>query len=88
MIESWITRRGLILLVLCGPLILGTAQAETITVLQVIDGDTCHLEDGRRVRYLGIDAPEEGDPHAQEATLTNNTLVGGRAVRLEFSRSR
>ena len=87
MIESWITRWGLIPLVLCGLLIPGTAQAETVTVLRVIDGDTCQLEDGRRVRYLGIDAPEEGDPHAEEATRANNALVGGRAVRLEFGRS-
>ena len=88
MTETWATRLRLIPLVLGGLLILGTAEAETVTVLQVIDGDTCHLEDGRRVRYLGVDAPEEGDPHAEEATLANNSLVGGRAVRLEFSRAR
>ena len=88
MVEIWAIRLRLIPLILCGLLIPGTAEAETVTVLQVIDGDTCHLEDGRRVRYLGVDTPEEGDPYAKEATLANNTLVGGRAVRLEFSRSR
>ena len=40
------------------------------------------------VRYLGINAPEEGDPHAEEATLANRRLVEGKTVRLEFGRSR
>lgn len=75
----------LIPLVVCGLFTLGTAEAETYTVLQVIDGDTVKLEDGRRVRYLGIDAPEKGDFYDTEATLFNNTLVGGKAIRLEFS---
>lgn len=86
--KTWVTYLRIVPLVLCGLLSLGTAQAETVTVLRVIDGDTCLLEDGRRVRYLGIDAPEKGDPHAEEATLANNTLVGGKTVRLEPSRTR
>ena len=43
----------------------GNAEAETATVLQVIDGDTCLLEDKRRVRYLGINAPEKGRTSCQ-----------------------
>ena len=62
--------------------------AETVTVDRVIDGDTSYLEGGRRVRYLGINAPERGDPHAEEATLDNRRLVEGKTVRLEFGRSR
>ncbi len=69
---------------LCGVLFLGNAEAETVTVQRVIDGDTCVLQDKRRVRYLGINAPEKGDPHAREATLANNDLVGGKTIRLEF----
>jgi endonuclease YncB( thermonuclease family) len=53
-------------------------------VARVIDGDTILLEDGRKVRYAGINAPEEGDPGAREATQANNLLVGGKEVRLEF----
>ena len=86
--KTWLTHLRIVLMVLWGMLSLGTAQAETVTVLRVIDGDTCLLEDGRRVRYLGINAPEKGDPHAAEATLANNTLVGGKAIRLEPSRTR
>jgi len=33
---------------------------QTVTVRYVIDGDTFDLTDGRRVRMLGIDAPEAG----------------------------
>ena len=63
-------------------------ETETVTVARVIDGDTCRLKDGRRIRYLGINTPEEGDPHAEEATLANRRLVGGKTVRLEFGGSR
>lgn len=59
---------NLIPILFCGVLILATPQTETVTVLQVIDGDTCRLEDGRHVRYLGINAPEKGDPLFDEAT--------------------
>ena len=88
MSKTWANPLRLITVVVCGLLTLGTAEAETYTVLQVIDGDTVKLEDGRRVRYLGIDAPEKGDLYYTEATLFNNTLVGGKAIRLEFSGSR
>lgn len=59
------------------------------TVARVVDGDTIVLADGRRVRYIGIDAPEletEGRPaecYAQEATEANRRLVAGKSVRLE-----
>jgi len=88
MVKTWANHLRLIPIVLCGMLILGTAEAETVTVLQVIDGDTCLLEDGRKVRYLGIDAPEKGDPQSKEATLANNKLVGGKEIRLELGSPR
>ena len=86
--HNWTNQFRLVLVALWGLFFLGTANAETATVLQVIDGDTCLLEDGNRVRYLGINAPEEGDPHAREAKLANNSLVGGREIRMEFLRAR
>ena len=60
--------------------------AERVT--RVIDGDTILLEDGRKVRYAGINAPEEGEPYSREATQANNLLVGGKEIRLEFGRSK
>lgn len=73
----------LISIVLCGLLIVAATPRETVTVIQVIDGDTCLLEDGQRIRYLGINAPERGDPQFEEATRANNKLVGGKEIRLE-----
>ena len=88
MVKTWVNHLRFIPIVLCGVLILGTAEAETVTVLQAIDGDTCLLDDGRKVRYLGINAPEKGDPKFKEATLANNKLVGGKEIRFENGRPR
>ena len=53
-------------------------------VKQVYDGDTVLLEDGRRVRYLGINAPEFREPFYLKAKRFNESLVQGREIRLEF----
>lgn len=53
----------------------------------MIDGDTAILEDGTRVRYIGIDAPEtRPTPQcgALEATRTNAERVEGRVVTLRL----
>ena len=50
--------------------------------MRVIDGDTIELESGQRVRYLGIDTPETGEPYAAEATERNRELVEGMVVDL------
>jgi endonuclease YncB( thermonuclease family) len=71
---------------LVGVVLRPAVAAETATVIQVLDGDTCRLHDNRDVRYLGIDAPEKGDPLAEEATQANNKLVANRTVRLELGR--
>ncbi len=63
----------------CQPL--GTAR-----VTQVIDGDTIVIEDGSRVRYIGIDTPEVYPvPQAFgiKAWQANRELVEGKIVRLE-----
>jgi endonuclease YncB( thermonuclease family) len=59
-----------------------------LTVREVIDGDTIVLRNGRKVRYLGINAPERGQPYAREATKANRRLVRGLPVRLEFDQVR
>ena len=61
-------------------------KGETIEwyqVRRVIDGDTIELVDGTKVRYLGINTPEVGQPGAEEATEANRALVEGKKVRLE-----
>jgi endonuclease YncB( thermonuclease family) len=58
---------------------------EQATVKKVIDGDTIDVliaGKHQRVRYYGIDAPEEGEECYQEATERNRELVGT-TVRLE-----
>ena len=81
---KWLSHLKLLPIILFSIIVLGIAGAETVKVLRVKDGDTCLLEDGRTVRYLSINTPEEGDKYFQEASLANNKLVGGKEVRLEF----
>ena len=59
------------------------AEIEQALVVRVIDGDTIELDDGRRVRYLGIDTPETGEFYASEATERNKELVEGKMVELQ-----
>ena len=64
------------------------AGGERVFVRKVIDGDTVILEDGTRVRYLGINAPEiphedtPGEPFGWAATIRNRQLVQGKWVRM------
>ncbi len=54
-------------------------------VVRVIDGDTIEVMiEGQsyRVRYIGMDTPERGDPFFQEATDANARLVANQTVTL------
>lgn len=70
-----------------------SAQQKTPNVVRVtkvaavIDGDTIEIEGGQRVRYLGIDTPEIGQPFYEEARNKNKELVLGKNVRLEVCKS-
>ena len=57
-----------------------------LMVIQVVDGDTIVLENGERVRYIGVDTPEIGTPFSEAAARANNRLVGGKIVRIEPGR--
>jgi micrococcal nuclease len=62
-----------------------------VLVQKVVDGDTIVLADGRRVRYIGINAPELGGPEERfgsKAKDFNRKLVDRGKVRLEFDRER
>jgi micrococcal nuclease len=62
---------------------------ETVTVQSVTDGDTVVLDDGRRVRLLGIDAPEtahhqqRAEFHGQESAAWLRSLLQGQSVQLQ-----
>lgn len=65
----------------------GMSQEELVVVKRVIDGDTIGLVDGRRLRYIGINAPElsakNGIPcFGKEATEKNRTLVEEKTIRI------
>lgn len=55
---------------------------ESVLVTRVIDGDTIEVEGDRKVRYIGIDCPEEDQPFSREATAANKKMVEGRIVTL------
>ena len=53
-------------------------------VSRIVDGDNIELKDGRRIRYIGVDTPEEGECFRDESTKMNHDLVMGKKVRLKF----
>jgi len=58
---------------------------ETAQVVEIVDGDTIDVQIGGRVfrvRYIGINTPEVGQPCADEVTAKNVELVGGKTVTL------
>lgn len=61
---------------------------EVMVVKRVVDGDTIELQNGKKLRYIGIDTPETKDPqqkmqcYGQEAYIKNKELVEGKEVRL------
>jgi len=49
-------------------------------VQRVIDGDTLDLVDGRRIRLMGVSAPERDEPGGAEATAALRALVEHREI--------
>ncbi len=49
-------------------------------VVRVIDGDTLELASGEKVRLIGLDAPEIGEPCSLEAKRRLEELVLGKEV--------
>jgi len=52
-------------------------------VVKVLDGDTIELENGDKIRLLGIDAPEIGEAFSQEAKLALEEILLGNIVKIE-----
>lgn len=77
------------LLIVALVLAVTSAHAEGLSlVTAVVDGDTITLGNGAKVRYLGINAPEQGQPFFSEALELNRKLVQGKRVRLELDAER
>ncbi|OGG35699.1 hypothetical protein A2363_04240 [Candidatus Gottesmanbacteria bacterium RIFOXYB1_FULL_47_11] len=64
-------------------IILLTERYQQNRVVAVADGDSIQLSDGRRVRLLGVDAPERGSCLAQEARSELARLALGKHVRFK-----
>ncbi len=63
------------------------SAGSTARVLSVVDGDTIEVSlngETRRLRYIGINTPERGQPYYEDAVRVNRQLVDGKTVRLEF----
>lgn len=60
------------------------ALRKTAWVKEVVDGDTIILKDGEKIRYLGIDAPDQGKPYHLKAKEYNQKLVANKQISLEY----
>ncbi len=64
-------------------------EGERALVSKVVDGDTIDLEDGRTVRFVGIDTPETVDPRrpvgcfGKEASSETKSLLSGKQIILQ-----
>ena len=77
---------------LIGLFVLPPVNAENFHVAFVYDGDTILLQNGIKVRYLGIDTPEidhengNDEPFSRDARDLNRELVNLKSVTLEYDR--
>lgn len=53
-------------------------------VKRVVDGDTIELGNGQIVRYVGVNAPNNGEPFEEEATEANQKLIQGKIITFEY----
>lgn len=86
---AWRILPAVLPLILAGPPA-ALARAETATVRYVVDGDSVILTDDRKVRLIGINAPEFGKDGAPDQPLAGaardrlQAVVQDRPVRLVF----
>jgi len=65
-------------------------NSQTIRCTRVVDGDTIILDNGERVRLIGVDTPETKHPRkpveyfGKEASAFTKKMVEGKMVRLEY----
>lgn len=88
-------KRFLIVFLLLFSSCVSSTYNSCIRVVEIIDGDTIRLENGKLLRFIGIDTPEmrvkketvwidHPQPFARQAKAFTRTLLGGECVRIEF----
>jgi micrococcal nuclease len=100
--EKWVKRFapiGIVIAVIVSFAFAGVASqkaqsipstAEKALVSRVIDGDTVQLDDGRKVRLIGVDTPETVHPqkeveyYGKEASDFTKSMLEGKEVYLEY----
>jgi micrococcal nuclease len=61
------------------------APEDRFTVIRVIDGDTVELLGGDKLRLLGIDCPERGDPYYDSARVFLTSVILNKTPGVVFS---
>ncbi len=56
---------------------------QNLTVVEVSDGDTLKLSDGKTFRLYGVNAPEVKEPYFEEAKAFTENLVLGKEISFE-----
>lgn len=72
-----------LLIFLCFFFLRGPSNKTLVTVARVIDGDTFELANGKKVRLLGVDAPEKNKYFYSEAKEKLKELIENKNVFLE-----
>ena len=63
---------------------IGRETVDYYKVIKIIDGDTFELQDRGKLRLLGIDTPEHGEPFHDSAMAFLSGMVLNKEVELEF----
>jgi len=85
--------RPLIILILTTLLLflfISCSNSQILICIRVVDGDTIVLNNGEKVKLIGVDTPETKHPqkpveyYGKEATAFTNKMVGGKVVKLKY----
>jgi len=77
----------------CSPIPVSSScsNSQTLRFTRVVNEDTFILNNGERVRLVGIDTPETNHPrkpleyYGKEATAFTKRMLEGKIVRLEYN---
>jgi len=58
------------------------------TIIRILDGDTFVLSDNTRIRLIGVDTPEKGEPYADIARNFADSVLLGKTVVIEYDKLR